>query len=185
MAWFTRKILVNFIDDSTGAPLATSKMLATELPETFSRAAKLHLGDADWAVVHAEPVARKEYAKSGSLTLRLRKMESIATEKISYSQLDITDRFGDDCSLKADEWICTRPLNEYLGDRRSSELPSLGANAQEVYKIALGMSEMREYISIPNDGVYCPICHIANIDRRKLRTPCPKCGRELLLFGWD
>ena len=51
--------------------------------------------------------------------------------------------------------------------------------------VASKLSQVRESIPIPNDGVYCPICHIANIELAKLRTPCPKCGRALLKFGWD
>jgi hypothetical protein len=37
---------------------------------------------------------------------------------------------------------------------------------------------------IPSAGVYCPVCHIANVDLGRLRTPCPQCGRPLLKFGW-
>ena len=51
--------------------------------------------------------------------------------------------------------------------------------------VASKLSQVRESIPIPNDGVYCPICHIANIELPKLRTPCPKYGRALLKFGWD
>ena len=63
-------------------------------------------------------------------------------------------------------------------------LPSVHASEEEVYEVASKLSLFRESIPIPNDGVYCPICHIANIDLAKLRTPCPKCGRALLKFGW-
>jgi hypothetical protein len=73
MGWFSRDILVTFIDDATGAAVATTKMPPTDLPESFEIKTTLHLGEADWSVVHAEPRTRKEYTKSGSLTLRLRK----------------------------------------------------------------------------------------------------------------
>ena len=64
-------------------------------------------------------------------------------------------------------------------------LPPVGACDDAVYRVAERLSRIRESVPIPNDGVYCPICHIANVTPARLRTPCPKCGRELLKFGWD
>jgi hypothetical protein len=105
--------------------------------------------------------------------------------KISYSQLDITETFGDDQRLKPEDWVPTTPLNKMTPHAQDSGLPPAGAGEAEVYSIASALSQMRESIPIPNDGVYCPICHIANTQLSKLRTPCPKCGRPLLKFGWD
>jgi hypothetical protein len=104
---------------------------------------------------------------------------------ISYSQLDITENFGDNLSLAADDWISTSPLNSRVPDPQSGGLPPVGASADEVYRIATELSRIRECLPIPSDGVYCPICHIANVELKRLRSPCPKCGRELLKFGWD
>ncbi|HVJ82178.1 MAG TPA: hypothetical protein VNC50_14015 [Planctomycetia bacterium] len=104
---------------------------------------------------------------------------------ISFSQVDITDRFGDDQGLGPEEWIATTPLNAIVGDPNSNGLPPVGANADDVYRIADSLSALRESIPIPNDGVYCPVCHIANVELRRLRTPCPQCGRPLLKFGWE
>ena len=103
--------------------------------------------------------------------------------EISYSQLDITERFDDHLHLKPDDWIQTVALNKSVPSGKG--LPLVDASADEVYKAADRLSKMRESISIPNDGVYCPVCHIANTQLAKLRTPCPKCGRALLKFGWD
>ena len=103
--------------------------------------------------------------------------------ELSYSQLDITERFDDHLRLKPDDWIETVPLNKSAPDGKG--LPPVSASADEVYKVADRLSKIRESISIPNDGVYCPVCHIANTQLAKLRTPCPKCGRALLKFGWD
>ena len=90
MAWFSRKVLLTLIDDHTGAAFATSKMEPADLPESFEIETTLHLSGADWAVVHAEPRTREEYTRSGSLTLRLRKVEiqTVPAESISFSQLD-------------------------------------------------------------------------------------------------
>jgi hypothetical protein len=103
--------------------------------------------------------------------------------ELSYSQLDITERFDDHLRLKPDDWIQTVPLNKSVSGGKG--LPPVGASADEVYKAAEKLSQLRETISIPNDGVYCPVCHTANTQLAKLRTPCPKCGRALLKFGWD
>ena len=102
---------------------------------------------------------------------------------ISYSQLDITERFDDHLHLKPEDWISTVPLNKSAPSGKG--LPPVDASADEVYKAAARLSQLRESISIPSDGVYCPVCHIANTQLAKLRTPCPKCGRPLLKFGWD
>jgi hypothetical protein len=104
---------------------------------------------------------------------------------ISYSQLDITERFGDNLSLKEQDWIQTVPLNERSENPQSMGLPPREASPDTIYAIAERMSRFRESIEIPSDGVYCPTCHIANISLSKLRTPCPKCTRPLLKFGWD
>ena len=106
-------------------------------------------------------------------------------EPILYRQLDITESFDDNLGLTPDEWISTFPLNKTTPNGRAMGLPSADASEEEIYEVASKLSQVRESIPIPNDGVYCPICHIANIDLAKLRTPCPKCGRALLKFGWD
>ena len=104
---------------------------------------------------------------------------------ISFSQTDITEAFGDNERLGPDEWIATVPLNATTKNPESAGLPRAGAGADEIYRVAAKLSELRESIPIPNDGVYCPVCHIANVNLGKLRTPCPRCGRGLLKFGWD
>jgi hypothetical protein len=92
-------------------------------------------------------------------------------------QVDLTERFGDDQWLGPDDWIETTPINRLDPDPESVGLPSLAADDEEVYRIAAAVSAIRESLPLDRDGVYCPVCHIANIDRGKLRTPCPKCGR--------
>jgi len=105
--------------------------------------------------------------------------------EISYSQLDITESFGDNLRLKPEDWIETMPLNKTTPKGQAVGLPPVDASDETVYEFASRLSQFRESISIPNDGVYCPICHIANVQLLKLRTPCPKRGRALLKFGWD
>jgi hypothetical protein len=184
MAWFSKKVSVTLVDDASGATFATSDMPVDDLPDSFETATTLHLGDADWSVVCAEPKLKTEFGKTRKLTIRLRKIQMMDPKELHYSQLDITERFDDHLTLDVDDWITTTPLNTSLPDPESSGLPSVDADNDEVYRIAVAMSELRESVPLPDDGVYCPICHIANIDLRRLRTSCPKCGRDLLKFGW-
>jgi hypothetical protein len=114
-----------------------------------------------------------------------KKRVKVNQEQFSYSQLDVTENFGDDKNLRADVWISTTPLNSSTKNPESMGLPSIGSSDDEIYRVASKLSKIRESFPIPNDGVYCPICHIANVELGRLRTPCPKCGRELLKFGWD
>jgi hypothetical protein len=109
--------------------------------------------------------------------------QAIPAGEISFSQLDITERFDDNLHLKPDDWLPTIPLNKSVPTGKG--LPAVDASADEVYKAAARLSQLRESLLVPNDGVYCPVCHIANTQLAKLHTPCPKCGRALLKFGWD
>src|SRR5262245_19943659 len=104
---------------------------------------------------------------------------------LRFSQVDATERFGDNLSLGKDDWIATNALNSEIPDPESMGLPSRDASDDEVYATASRLSGVRDLAQLADDGVYCPICHIANIDLARLGTPCPKCGRQLLRFGWD
>jgi hypothetical protein len=97
--------------------------------------------------------------------------KKVPLDAISYSQTDITEAFGDNDRLGSDEWVATVPLNAMTKNPESMGLPPVGARADDVYRVASKLSEVRESISIPSDGVHCPVCHIANVDLGKLRTP--------------
>lgn len=165
--------------------MASFEMPQQELPDTFEINSILILEGDDWAVVHSQPVTKPEFIKSGQLTLRLCKTESMSTDEICFSQVDITERFHDHLRLGLDEWIKTMPLNARINNPQASGLPPRDADPEEVYRIATKLSVVRESIPVEVDGVYCPICHIANIEIRKLGSPCPKCGLDLLKFGWN
>lgn len=186
MGWFTRQVELTLVDDATGEAFATTKMAPDALPESFEVATTMHICDAEWSVVHAAPSTRSEYKKTGAVTLRLRRIETMSPEAIGFSQLDITDRFDDIERLGPTDWIATEPINLRIPNPEAAGLPSPSADPEVVYGIASKMSELREMFpaSTCADGVYCPVCHVANIDIKRLREPCPKCGRALLKFGW-
>ncbi len=114
-----------------------------------------------------------------------RKKQKVPVPAMTYSQVDITEAFGDDQRLGPNDWIAAVPLNSSTRDPESMGLPTAGAGPDEIHRAASKLSELRESIPGLNDGVYCPVCHIANVDLGRLRTPCPQCGRPLLKFGWD
>src|SRR5438128_2305534 len=106
MGWFNSKIDVTLIDDASGKYIGVTKMLPEALPESFKLNTTLHLGDADWSVVRAQPETRAEFAKSKSLTIRLRKVEKIDPSKILYSLPSICDFIPglSDRTLNGDEF---------------------------------------------------------------------------------
>lgn len=113
------------------------------------------------------------------------KPTTIDPNSLHYTQLDVTERFDENLKLKPNEWINTIPLNKETPEPQRAGLPPVNASDEEVYRIAASLSKIREQFPIPNDGVYCPICHIACMDLQKLHEPCPRCKRLLLKFGWD
>ena len=113
------------------------------------------------------------------------KIEYLNTKDLNFTQVDFTEYFDQNLSLAPDEWVPTIPMNRYLGHDNNGNLPSMDASEHEIYRIALGLSEIREQFRVPGDGVYCPVCHIANVDISNLGKECPKCSRPLLAFGWS
>lgn len=113
------------------------------------------------------------------------KTTKVDPNEIRFSQLDITEQFGDQRRLTKEEWIATVALNSKMPDPVSRGLPPHSATLEEIYAAAAKLSAIRVRFVGSGDGVYCPVCHIANVDHEKLHEPCPKCGRKLLSFGWD
>ena len=56
-------IAVTFIDEATSGTIATVDLPVANLPDTFERETTLHLGDAHWSVMHAEPRTKAGFAE--------------------------------------------------------------------------------------------------------------------------
>lgn len=134
MGWFSRKIAVTLIDDATGAPFATTEMPPADLPESFEVETILHLGEADWSVIHAEPSTRPEYTKSGTLVLRLRRVEQVNLSDILFSLPSICDRLpavgvaplaGDECVLHEDDWRQFEFVSRQLAVESDAEIAAV------------------------------------------------------------
>jgi hypothetical protein len=114
-----------------------------------------------------------------------RDVEMVPVKDLNFSQVDITDRLADNIALNTSDWIPTSPLNREIPNPEQVGLPRLAADDDEVYAIASRLSGIRDLVQVPDDGVYCPVCHIANVDITRLGMACPQCGRGLLRFGWN
>ena len=88
-------------------------MPPADLPESFELDTTLHLGQADWSVIDAQPRTRADYSRSKALMLRLRKVEMIDPKKILFSLPTICDEIpqagdkallGDEFRLAEDDW---------------------------------------------------------------------------------
>lgn len=134
MGWFSRKIAVTLIDDATGAAFANTEMPPADLPESFEVETTLHLGEADWSVVHAEPRSRIEYTKSGKLVLRLRRIEKVNLSDILFTLPSICDRIpamgdsplaGDGCVLAEDDWRQLEFVSRQFGAESDAEIAAI------------------------------------------------------------
>jgi hypothetical protein len=126
--------MVTLIDDATGAGFTTTEMPPAKLPETFEIATTMHLGDADWSVVHAEPRTKPEFTKSGSLTLRLRRIEKADPSEILFGLPSICDRLaavgncalaGDECILHEDDWRQFELVSRQFATESDAEIEAI------------------------------------------------------------
>jgi hypothetical protein len=134
MDMLNRNVRVILIDDRTGTAFATTERPAANLPESFEIETTLHLGDTDWSVVHAQPRTRPEYARSGSLTLRLRRVEKVDLSKILFSLPSICDRLaavgeaplsGDECILHEDDWRQLELVSRSFAPEADAEIAAI------------------------------------------------------------
>jgi hypothetical protein len=134
MSWSRREVAVTFIDDATGKVFAATKLPPDDLPESFEIETIMHLGEANWSVVHAEPKTRAQCAGSGFLTLRLRRLEMVDPSKILYTLPTICDRIpaighgalvGDECVLHEDDWRQFELVSRQLAAESEEEIEAI------------------------------------------------------------
>lgn len=136
MAGFSSTVRVTFIDDATGEAFAETEMPPADLPESFELDTTLHLGDEDWSVVGAEPKTRAEFAKSKTLTLRLRRVELLDPNEILYSLPSICDAIpglndqpleGNEFVLADDDWRQFELVSRDFADVVDAEIEGIRA----------------------------------------------------------
>jgi hypothetical protein len=125
---------VTLIDDETSEPMATAALPTTNLPETFEIETTLHLGDADWSVVSANPPTREGYARSGKLTLRLRRIRMVNPSELLFSLPSLCDRIaglgdnplaGGELALAEDDWRQVELVSRSFAAEADAEIASI------------------------------------------------------------
>lgn len=84
---FGRQIRVTLIDADTGEPIGETSHAPAELPESFEGYTTLKVGEHTWEVLGADPSDRREYLRTGTLRLQIRKVEitTIPITELMYS----------------------------------------------------------------------------------------------------
>ena len=99
---FDKRIKVTLIDDATGEAIGTRKIAVSGLPDSFLESTTLELGRKSWSVVEAEPPFKRLYTESGTLTLRLRAIETLEAQEVLYLLPTIADDLAGSEGAKAD-----------------------------------------------------------------------------------
>ncbi len=84
---------VEFVDSSTGAVFAQTKISPDQLPASFEAETTMHLGEQEWAVVSADPMTSAEFRSSGRLRLVLSRVKAATVDprELLYSLPTISD----------------------------------------------------------------------------------------------
>ena len=90
-SFFSKTVLVSFVDCATGRQFAASKMPPDQLPDTFAIDTELEIEGAHYVVLRAEPETKAGFARTKQLTLTLRKIETVDPKKILFSLPTICD----------------------------------------------------------------------------------------------
>lgn len=127
-------ISVTLIDDAISTTMATVDLPVENLPDSFDLETTLHLGDADWSVVAAEPRIKPEFTRTGKLVLRLRKVEKVDISDLLYSLPSICDRLpavtdaapeDDDLVLAEDDWRRLELVSRAFAAEADAEIGSI------------------------------------------------------------
>ena len=162
---------VECVDEDTGEVVARSALPLSELPDDFREPAdgwSMRIGDVEWTVVRAEPGLAQEFARSGTLRLTLRRVLSLQSQDLLFSQPTLpetlpslargTRRSGDVLELSEDDW-------------RQVELVSLSCH--EAVHTCLG--GVRAVLADQRASLGWRQLYV----RRGLRTPLPPDGFDL------
>ncbi|WAS92701.1 hypothetical protein [Nannocystis punicea] len=78
-------IRVTFVDAARGVVFGETDVPADHLPESFSAATTMSLGDRRWQVEEAEPAERRDFLAKGRLRLVLRELQWVDPKTIMYT----------------------------------------------------------------------------------------------------
>jgi hypothetical protein len=134
MGFFSSKVQVTLIDARSGEVMAKTNLEPSALPASFFESTTMHLGEADWSVVAADPMTRELYEKSLRLVLRLRPVERVNLRKLLFSLPTICDQLpgsdgrdadGTEIVLREDDWRQVELVSASLLQRVESEIDAV------------------------------------------------------------
>lgn len=109
-------ILVSYVDHASGAVIKTANNAATDLPDSFLESLTVELAGASWRVVAATPPLKRDFVRTGRLTIRVereRPMQLPAGARLLFSVPTIENGApacgggaadANDAVLNEDEW---------------------------------------------------------------------------------
>ncbi|GAA4613228.1 hypothetical protein GCM10023195_57100 [Actinoallomurus liliacearum] len=127
----TKTVRVVFVNAETGQELGRSEVAAETLPDTFEVDTVLHLGDTEWSVRRAEPPTADRFVAAGTLTLTVRRVESMRPSDILYSMPTLYDPLppsggqahdGAAFEIHEDTWRQVEMVSAELDDQVATEL---------------------------------------------------------------
>jgi hypothetical protein len=170
---------VQLVDAASNLPLGEADLSVEQLPESFAAPTTLHLGGGEWHVEHAEPVTRAEFAASGQLRLRLRKIDYVDPTKILFSLPTLESVLPPMAAAEA-----TNALVLHEDDWRQHELvtaqlePEIAAELAEIRKVhaerkgpGFERLHVRERIPEPLRGASIPIAEVEQVLAGATRQP--------------
>lgn len=107
------EIRLTLIDDLTSEVMSRSQVAPAALPDSFRAETTLNIAGENWWVVEAEPTTRQEFVESGSLELRLRRIENVPSQDVRFSLPTLCDALpptegplleGTELLLHEDDW---------------------------------------------------------------------------------
>ncbi|WP_300671185.1 hypothetical protein [Soonwooa sp.] len=158
------KVSVQFIDASNDQIIGKTEMAVDQLPATFSVPTTMHIDNKDWSVEQAIPENSEDFAKSGKLVLKMRKIEyvnpqdiwyTIPTIENSFPNLVATAPFGDfSIQIHGDDWL----QQELISSNNANEVEQM---LEQIRESASESNENGEIISYKN-------CYVRNFQAEKI-----------------
>jgi hypothetical protein len=129
------RIQVNFIHNATSESISVTELTPEQLPATFDVATTLTIREQQWSVQEAIPATAAEFTRTGSLTLRLNKIEHVNPEDILYTLPTISNELPDveetarfqefELSILADNWRQNEFLPASAAPRIAEEIAAI------------------------------------------------------------
>lgn len=184
---------VVLLDANTQRALGEVALEAAQLPESFAASTTLHLGGADWQVVHASSTTRDEYVALGKLVLQLRRVEQVDPRTILFSLPTIenvappTTRGavpGDAVAMHEDDW---RQV-ELVSSRFAAEIAAEQADIRAIFAehrrgAAFAKLHVRQRIPAPLAGAVIRIDELARLGVRRALAIGPGGAPPALVDG--